>query len=841
MPGSNCVTAFPESYSGICIESTIRKYSFFINKTKYETMIKKSEIKKIFLLSKYIMIISCKSVFTINILICSLLLAVINSNRVYSIDIQQNVSSNDKTIIFPIPSEVQNKEGFFKIDNAVYILVPEKENSNDDFLSKLLSNELADKFEQPISIKRKSFIEEKDKFILIGDITNPLIKDYCNKNGLVATLSNLGPEGYILSVSGNNTVVAANSKKGALYGFESLRQIIKKEEGNLFIRNILVKDNPEFPFRGIKLYLPGKENIAFFKRFIKDFAALYKFNKIILELNANMRFAKHPELNIGAVKFYRYLNFSRLDRPPGKHQEFQNSSHQDNGDGGILEKEDVADLVSYMRKFNIEVIPELPSLTHSYYLLAGHEELAENPEQPYPDTYCPLKPESYKIYFDVLDEYIEVIHPSVIQIGHDEWRMEKNLCSLCRGKDYGQLYADDVTKIHDYLAKKGIKTAIWGDHLLESVTKKDHQEWESSTGYKYNIPGALTPDQVMKSIPKDIIVFNWFWNNINNDNQVSEFGFKQVYGNFTPDIDNWQARTKIKGLLGGAPSSWAGTTELNFGKDLIYDFLGTANLLWSKHYLPENELALITESLEGEITNNLSGKMLPGDLNFNITQLDISSHCNSSLDSLTDNLNGTDLITGYVKSGNKIFRLDHPAANGNRAIVVGSKKREADSVPDNSIGINKDINSIIFLHACTKAGSNEKAYRMIYNPEETAELLGWYEIIYEDGYAETIPIRYGLNILDWSWKQRIMKNRKDNDEESQKYAYDARAVNCAKDNSDTITIFSYEWENPRYGKKITKINLRSVKNKSADNAIILVAISISENSETAPAQGTEKE
>ena len=63
-----------------------------------------------------------------------------------------------------------------------------------------------------------------------------------------------------------------------------------------------------------------------------------------------MRLEKHPELNIGAVEFYRHLNFSRLDRPPGKHMEFQNSSHQDNADGGILEKEEVADLVNYIQK-----------------------------------------------------------------------------------------------------------------------------------------------------------------------------------------------------------------------------------------------------------------------------------------------------------------------------------------------------------------------------------------------------------------------------------------------------------------------------------------------------------
>ena len=32
-----------------------------------------------------------------------------------------------------------------------------------------------------------------------------------------------------------------------------------------------------------------------------------------------------------------------------------------------------------------------------------------------------------------------------------------------------ELYAADVTRIHDYLAKKGIQTAMYGDHLVESV------------------------------------------------------------------------------------------------------------------------------------------------------------------------------------------------------------------------------------------------------------------------------------------------------------------------------------------------------------------------------------
>ena len=82
----------------------------------------------------------------------------------------------------------------------------------------------------------------------------------------------------------------------------------------------------------------------------------------------------------------------------------------------------------------IEVIPEIPSLTHVYYLLTRHPELSEYPGDNWPDTYCPSNPASYELMFDVYDEYIEVMQPEMIHIGHDEWRMPLDVCPHCRGE-----------------------------------------------------------------------------------------------------------------------------------------------------------------------------------------------------------------------------------------------------------------------------------------------------------------------------------------------------------------------------------------------------------------------
>lgn len=47
-------------------------------------------------------------------------------------------------------------------------------------------------------------------------------------------------------------------------------------------------------FRGIKLFLPGRDHLAFFRRFITDFIGLYKFNNLMIEVNAGMRLERHP-------------------------------------------------------------------------------------------------------------------------------------------------------------------------------------------------------------------------------------------------------------------------------------------------------------------------------------------------------------------------------------------------------------------------------------------------------------------------------------------------------------------------------------------------------------------
>jgi len=249
--------------------------------------------------------------------------------------------------------------------------------------------------------------------------------------------------------------------------------------------------------------------------------------------------------------------------------------------------------------------------------------------------------------------------------------------------------------------------------------------------------------------------------------------------------------------------------------------------------VPFDSLIFTMESLVHDVKRNLSGNVSPSDEGFTMKTLDISTKFNSTLVGGVDGLAGTDVISGEVSVGNKVFHLADASADGKRAIVAATSNRASDTKEVTEIPINEDVSSIVFLQACMRNVANRKVYYNIYNFDETADLLGWYEVVYEDGFVETIPIRYGVNILDWGWRQRIMKNEKETIHYNQdKHAYEADAVSVSKDNARPVTFFAYEWRNTRFGEKIKHINLKTVNyTKNNENAVLLLGISVVEKTD----------
>ena len=751
--------------------------------------------------------------------------------------------AQERPLIFPVPQQLQVINDFFVFDESVAVIIPQNASEKDISLARLLVRELSDRYGLALKIETRSDIPKDRRVVVMGSIHNPLVERYCSDNKIGITENDPGAEGYILHISSNVIITGGSDDAGAFYGLQSLRQLLETGKGKN-VQCVKVKDWPSFPFRAIRLYVPGPENMAFFNRFLKDFMALYKYNKVVMELNC-LRLDRHPEVNTGWIEFTKYMQYTRSNSTEGIHGEEKNSSHYDAGDGFIIEKNDVRNILKLADQNFIEVIPEIPSLTHGYYLLTKHPELAEYPGDRWPDTYCPSNPKSYNLMFDVYDEYIELIKPKMVHIGHDEWwGAPMDVCPLCKGKDYSILFAQDVNKIHSYFSKKGIKIAMWGDYLLESVRDTTSQDRISSTGIKYKTPGAVRPSVVRESIPKDILIFNWFWLDPLKDMELKNFGFTQIYGNFTPNISNWDKRTKQINLAGGAPSSWAATNEFNIGKDILLDFLGCANLLWSAHTIKQEDMPEIVSNLMPSIRSRLKAKLIPSADGDTVEPVNISSYFNFPINSKAFHINLSTLKSGAVRREEKLFNLANPLkTSGNGVIAVGSHGTK-ENLPLNKvegIAIHEDVSSLVFLHASAVQAGNQKAYFNIPNTFDSSDLLGWYEIVYEDGYKIIVPIQYGINILEWNpgGEKSLDKREGDTGASQMAYCYEADPVSCSNTNDNPITFFSYEWTNPRFGKVIKEVNLHGSENYQAlqqdygkvvtepmpSNAILLAGIS----------------
>ena len=333
-----------------------------------------------------------------------------------------------------------------------------------------------------------------------------------------------------------------------------------------------------------------------------DFLLYYRCNTIIIEVGGAMEYRRHPEINESWLEYCQ-----EMGRYPERAQEVQglfgwakNSIHFENGGGRFLSQDAVRELVRYCKDRGMEVIPEVPSLSHADYLLNAHQELAERPYDPFPDVYCPSNPESYRLLFDVLDEVLEVFRPGTVHIGHDEC-YSLGLCDRCRDKDPAELYAGDITRIHDYLAARGVRTMFWSEKVLNAVTRSGQpfggaeQAWSCSRNTTCHIAATYS---AIDKIPRDCRAHNWYWGVVEwGDREFHQRGIPMTFGNWSPmTIHHWQDRVDA-GAQGGAPSHWTTLSEETLQYDGVFaEIVFGAHLQWIPGYTPDQYADLLEET-----------------------------------------------------------------------------------------------------------------------------------------------------------------------------------------------------------------------------------------------------
>lgn len=433
-----------------------------------------------------------------------------------------------------------------------------------------IPNELKDAFDNNTSTNNTDAFESDDYINGVGKALFDLPR------GLETD------EEYLISF-GVDTVVYATEYRGFMMALSTLMQTsdIGYSEG-------LIYDAPAVAHRGYRVYLPGRNTMGDFIKML-DYLVYCKYNRIILEIGGAMEYKRHPLINEKWGEFCADMNSK-----PGRADEVQlsqkwakNSIHSENGDGKYLTQEECRELIRECTKRGLEIIPECPTLSHSDYICLAYPHLAERQDDPYPDTYCPSDPESYKVVFDVLDEVIEVFQPKAINIGHDEF-YSVGICDKCRGKDPAQIYAEDVIKIKSYLDSKGISTYMWGEKLLKARYFNgmkiggwaDPEVW---SGVASTVPWMF---RCADMLPRGITYLNWYWEfGEHLDDEYHAREFPVAFGNFKAiGCTNYRLRIN-RGVLGGYVSNWGSCADEYMQRNFqFYNLFSSGYAMWSDTY-----------------------------------------------------------------------------------------------------------------------------------------------------------------------------------------------------------------------------------------------------------------
>jgi len=241
------------------------------------------------------------------------------------------------------------------------------------------------------------------------------------------------------------------------------------------------------PIRGFCIAAPRTSGLSEFIKFIDEELAPAKVNTLILRVDFNYQYERHPELR----------------------------------DSSALSKSDVKKLVAACKRNNIRIIPQVNLLGHQSWagtignLLRVYPEFNETPlvkmpekyVWPNPDglyclSYCPLHPAVHDIVFDLIDEICDVFETDAFHAGMDEvFYIGEKQCPRCAGRDPSELFAGEVRTLRDHLLLKGRKLWIWGDRLIDGRTT-GLGEWEASYNNTW---------RAVDMIPKDVVICDWHY------------------------------------------------------------------------------------------------------------------------------------------------------------------------------------------------------------------------------------------------------------------------------------------------------------------------------------------
>jgi hypothetical protein len=317
-------------------------------------------------------------------------------------------------------------------------------------------------------------------FVLVGLVSDhpalKRLKAACKQD---LPKEGLGEEGYLLDITPERILLAAERPAGVFYG---IRRLLEQTEPNGPETGIpcgKIADWPEMRWRGMHLLVNSRASLPALEQLLTEILPRCRMNQLILEINYNYQYRSHPEL----------------------------------ASEGALTFSDCRHLHDLARRSFIRLIPMINCLGHQSWakstaaLLTKHPEFDETPDLPpdnpgiYCRSWCPSNPEVYPFLFSLFDELIDAFQADAFHVGMDEVFI-LGRCPRCKGQDNATLFATAVNNLHRHLVgKRKVQMLMWGDRLLDNAVLK-YGEWEASAN-------GTAP--ALRKIPKDIVLCDWHY------------------------------------------------------------------------------------------------------------------------------------------------------------------------------------------------------------------------------------------------------------------------------------------------------------------------------------------
>ncbi len=142
-----------------------------------------------------------------------------------------NSTTSAEIRITPEPKQLRPLGAVFRIERNTTLALADPRSEDDRFAAEDFAADLRETALVTLAINKG----RKQRAILIGSTRLPIIEGALRRAG-TSVPANLNDEGYVLSVTANEVVVAGQTAAGVFYGLQTLKQLVRGEGRDAFIQ-----------------------------------------------------------------------------------------------------------------------------------------------------------------------------------------------------------------------------------------------------------------------------------------------------------------------------------------------------------------------------------------------------------------------------------------------------------------------------------------------------------------------------------------------------------------------------------------------------------------------------